>query len=105
MTLPPRLSIVSLLSSFLNRSICKQKVVRGERNRIVVFLFSNKYKAGTVKETVIRLGALCRAACLNCKVDSYNSKLLKGLPFVAGYGLQVLVNKPLLVVVIKRSHP
>jgi len=29
-----------------------------------------------------------RAACLNCKVDSYSSKLLKGLPFVAGYGLQ-----------------
>ena len=58
-----------------------------------------------VKEIVIRLGALCRAACLNCKVDSYNSKLLKGLPFVAGYGLQVLVNKSLLVVVIQRSHP
>ena len=33
-----------------------------------------------------------RAACLNCKVDSFNSKLLKGLPFVAGYGLQVLIS-------------
>ena len=32
-----------------------------------------------------------RAACLNCKVDSYDSKLLKGLPFVAGFGLQVLL--------------
>ena len=92
-TLPSRLSIASLLSCFLNRSTCKQKVGRGERNRIVVFLFSNKHKAGAVKEIVIRLCASCRAACLNCKVDSYNSKLLKGLPFVAGYGLQVLVNK------------
>ena len=104
MTLPPRLSIASLLSYFLNRSTCKQKVGRGERNWIVVFLCSNKYRARAVKEIVIRLGASFRAACLNCKVDSYNSKLLKGLPFVAGYGLQVLVNKSLLVDVIQRSH-
>ena len=99
MTLPPRLSIASLLSYFLNRSTCKPRVGLGERNRIVIFLFSNKCKADAEKEIVICLGALCRAACLNCKVDSYNSKLLKGLPFVAGYGLQVLAYKSLLVVV------
>ena len=43
-----------------------------------------------------------RAACLNCKVDSYDSKLLKGLPFVAGFGLQVLL---LQIVLIFQSYP
>jgi len=30
-----------------------------------------------------------RAICLNCQVDSFTEKTLKGLPFIASYGLQL----------------
>ena len=29
-----------------------------------------------------------RPACLNCQVDSYQAKVLKGRPYLASYGLQ-----------------
>ena len=29
-----------------------------------------------------------RPSCMTCQVDDYNSRLLKGVPFLVGYGLQ-----------------
>ena len=33
-----------------------------------------------------------RPACMNCQVNSYQTKLLKGVPFLASYGLQPTVD-------------
>ena len=32
-----------------------------------------------------------RPACMNCQVNSYQAKVLKGVPFLASYGLQATV--------------